>query len=32
MEKILPVCSDAALDFAINGIEHAMNNYNKPVI
>jgi peptidyl-tRNA hydrolase, PTH1 family len=32
MEKILPVCCDAALDFAINGIEHAMNNYNKPVI
>ncbi|NTV05993.1 MAG: aminoacyl-tRNA hydrolase [Chlorobiaceae bacterium] len=32
MEKMLPVCSDAALDFAINGIEHAMNNYNKPFI
>jgi PTH1 family peptidyl-tRNA hydrolase len=32
MEKILPTCCDAALDFAINGIEHAMNNYNKPVI
>ena len=32
MEKILPVCRDAALDFAINGIEHAMNHYNKPVI
>ncbi len=32
MEKILPVCRDAALDFATNGIEHAMNYYNKPVI
>ncbi len=32
MEKILPVCRDAALDFAINGIEHAMNNYNKAVL
>jgi peptidyl-tRNA hydrolase, PTH1 family len=32
MEKILPVCRDSALDFAINGIEHAMNHYNKPVI
>jgi PTH1 family peptidyl-tRNA hydrolase len=32
MEKILPVCSDAALDFAINGIEHAMNNYNKALL
>ncbi len=32
MEKILPVCSDAALDFAISGIEHAMNHYNKPLL
>ncbi|MEI6757349.1 MAG: aminoacyl-tRNA hydrolase [Chlorobium sp.] len=32
VEKVLPVCMDAALDFAVNGIEHAMNNYNKPVI
>ena len=32
MEKILPFCCDAALDFAVNGIEHAMNNYNKHVI
>jgi PTH1 family peptidyl-tRNA hydrolase len=32
ISKVLPVCMDAALDFAINGIEHAMNNYNKPVI
>ena len=32
MSKVLPVCSVAALDFALNGIEHAMNNYNKPVI
>lgn len=31
MEKILPVTCDAALDFTTNGIEHAMNNYNKPV-
>jgi len=31
MDKILPVCRDAALDFAINGIEHAMNHYNKPI-
>ncbi|KUL20286.1 aminoacyl-tRNA hydrolase [Chlorobium limicola] len=30
MEKVLPVCADAALDFAVNGIEHAMNHYNKP--
>jgi len=32
MNKILPVCADAALDFALNGIEHAMNNYNKPAL
>jgi len=32
MEKVLPVCRDAALDFAINGIEHAMNHYNKPAV
>ena len=32
MEKILPLCKDAALDFATNGIEHAMNNYNKPLL
>ncbi len=32
MEKVLPVCSEAALDFAINGIDHAMNNYNKPLV
>ncbi len=32
MEKVLPVCGEAALDFAINGIEHAMNNFNKPVV
>jgi len=31
MAKILPVCRDAALDFASNGIEHAMNHYNKAV-
>ncbi len=30
MEKVIPVCADAALDFAVNGIEHAMNHYNKP--
>ncbi|MEI7696066.1 MAG: aminoacyl-tRNA hydrolase [Chlorobium sp.] len=29
IEKVLPVCRDAALDFTINGIEHAMNNFNK---
>jgi PTH1 family peptidyl-tRNA hydrolase len=32
IDKVIPVCSDATLDFAINGIDHAMNNYNKPVI
>lgn len=32
MEKILPVCRDAALDFAINGIEYAMNRYNKAAV
>ena len=32
MEKILPFCRDAALDFTISGIEYAMNNYNKPLI
>lgn len=32
MEKIVPLCRDAALDFAINGIEHAMNNYNKALV
>ena len=32
MSKVLPVSGDAAMDFAINGIEHAMNNYNKPVL
>ena len=32
MEKILPLCSDAALDFAVNGIEHAMNRYNKSAV
>ena len=32
VDQVLPVCRDAALDFEINGIEHAMNNYNKPVI
>ena len=31
LDKVLPFCRDAALDFAINGIEHAMNNYNKPI-
>jgi len=32
MNNILPICRDAALDFAINGIEHAMNSYNKPLL
>jgi len=32
IDKVLPVCSDAALDFALNGINHAMNSYNKPVV
>ncbi len=31
MEKVLPVCADAVLDFIRNGIGHAMNHYNKPV-
>jgi PTH1 family peptidyl-tRNA hydrolase len=32
MASVLPVCRDAALDFTKNGIAHAMNHYNKPVI
>ncbi|NTV93514.1 MAG: aminoacyl-tRNA hydrolase [Chlorobiaceae bacterium] len=32
MEKVIPVCREAALDVVINGIEHAMNNYNKLII
>jgi|APCry1669189101_1035198.scaffolds.fasta_scaffold02186_4 peptidyl-tRNA hydrolase, PTH1 family len=32
MDKVLPVCRDAALDFVINGIGHAMNNFNKTVV
>jgi peptidyl-tRNA hydrolase, PTH1 family len=28
MEKVLPVCAEAVLDFVKNGIEHAMNHYN----
>jgi peptidyl-tRNA hydrolase, PTH1 family len=32
MQKVIPVCAEAAMDFAVNGIGHAMNNYNKPVI
>ncbi|NTU96446.1 MAG: aminoacyl-tRNA hydrolase [Chlorobiaceae bacterium] len=32
MAKVLPVCAEAALDFAKNGIEHAMNRYNKPMV
>lgn len=32
MDKVLTVCSDAALDFTINGIDHAMNSYNKPLV
>ncbi|NTV97819.1 MAG: aminoacyl-tRNA hydrolase [Chlorobiaceae bacterium] len=32
MEKVLPVCAEAALDFVRNGIEHAMNHYNKPAV
>ncbi|MDT9546817.1 MAG: aminoacyl-tRNA hydrolase [Chlorobium sp.] len=31
MNRALEVCRDAILDFAINGISHAMNHYNKPV-
>ncbi len=29
MDRVLPVCCEAALDFVLNGIEHAMNSYNK---
>lgn len=29
MDRILESCRDAVLDFAKNGIEHAMNHYNK---
>jgi len=32
MNNIIAVCQDAVLDFAINGIGHAMNNYNKPLM
>ncbi len=31
MEKVKPVCRDAALDYVSNGIEHCMNIFNKPV-
>ncbi|NTW69663.1 MAG: aminoacyl-tRNA hydrolase [Chlorobiaceae bacterium] len=31
MESVLPVCRDAALDFAEKGINHAMNRFNKPL-
>ncbi|MBM3162596.1 MAG: aminoacyl-tRNA hydrolase [Chlorobi bacterium] len=31
LEKVLPACADAALDFVSNGIGHAMNHYNKPI-
>jgi PTH1 family peptidyl-tRNA hydrolase len=29
MEKTVPLCEEAILDFAQSGIEHAMNHYNK---
>jgi len=32
IEKMIPVCCDAVLDFAVNGINHAMNHYNKAII
>ncbi|EAT59377.1 peptidyl-tRNA hydrolase [Chlorobium ferrooxidans DSM 13031] len=32
MAGVLPVCRDAALDFAVNGINHAMNHFNKPAL
>jgi peptidyl-tRNA hydrolase, PTH1 family len=32
MQKVIPVCAEASLDFTVNGIGHAMNHYNKPVI
>ena len=32
IEKMISTSSDAALDFAVNGIDHAMNHYNKSVI
>jgi peptidyl-tRNA hydrolase, PTH1 family len=28
IEKVIPVCADAVLDFASSGIEHAMTKYN----
>ena len=31
IDKVIPACCDAALDFTINGIDHAMNNHNKPI-
>jgi len=31
MNRVLETCSEAVLDFAQNGISHAMNHYNKPV-
>jgi len=31
MNRTLEVCTEAILDFAVNGISHAMNHYNKPV-
>ncbi|MEI8033457.1 MAG: aminoacyl-tRNA hydrolase [Chlorobiaceae bacterium] len=30
MEQVVPVSRDCALDFVKNGINHAMNHYNKP--
>lgn len=32
MQKILAVCAEAALDFAKNGIDHAMNHFNRQIV
>ncbi|NTW82361.1 MAG: aminoacyl-tRNA hydrolase [Chlorobiaceae bacterium] len=32
MDKVLPFCAEAALDFTINGIEHSMNHFNKVLV
>jgi len=28
-DRVIPECADAALDFVTNGIEHAMNHFNR---
>ncbi|UZJ40301.1 aminoacyl-tRNA hydrolase [Prosthecochloris sp. SCSIO W1101] len=32
IDKIIPVCADAALDFVQHGMEHAMNHFNRKSI